>query len=130
MVVLGVGRAARSWCGMPHAYPCAGGRLPWQVIMAAADKPRKISSKQGTDIVTDTDKASEAACVAAIQVRGGCWVRPLDARLLQRETHTCLQQQDAQQPLPCLPPQAAFPQHAILGEEGGVMGDVSSDYLW
>jgi myo-inositol-1(or 4)-monophosphatase len=25
---------------------------------------------------------------------------------------------------------AAFPQHAILGEEGGVTGDTSSDYLW
>ena len=26
--------------------------------------------------------------------------------------------------------QAAFPGHAVLGEEGGVSGDVSSDYLW
>lgn len=26
--------------------------------------------------------------------------------------------------------QAAFPAHAILGEEGGVLGDVSSEYLW
>ncbi len=25
---------------------------------------------------------------------------------------------------------AAFPQHAILGEEGGVLGNVESDYLW
>lgn len=26
--------------------------------------------------------------------------------------------------------QDAFPQHAILGEEGGVLGNVNSDYLW
>lgn len=26
--------------------------------------------------------------------------------------------------------QAAFPDHAILGEEGGILGDTSSDYLW
>ena len=25
---------------------------------------------------------------------------------------------------------AAFPGHAVLGEEGGVSGDVTSDYLW
>lgn len=24
----------------------------------------------------------------------------------------------------------AFPNHAILGEEGGVFGDTSSEYLW
>lgn len=44
------------------------------------------------DIVTATDKESEAAVVAVIA--------------------------------------AAFPGHAILGEEGGVTGPVSSDYLW
>ena len=26
--------------------------------------------------------------------------------------------------------QRAFPGHAVLGEEGGVSGDVSSDFLW
>ena len=25
---------------------------------------------------------------------------------------------------------AAFPNHALLGEEGGISGDTSSDYLW
>jgi hypothetical protein len=25
---------------------------------------------------------------------------------------------------------AAFPGHAVLGEEGGVSGDVASDFLW
>ncbi len=24
----------------------------------------------------------------------------------------------------------AFPEHAVLGEEGGVLGDVKSEYLW
>jgi hypothetical protein len=64
-----------------------------QVVMAALDKPRSFSSKSATigDIVTDTDRASEAACVAAIQ--------------------------------------ASFPDHLILGEEGGVIGS-ESDYLW
>ncbi len=26
--------------------------------------------------------------------------------------------------------QAAFPGHAVLGEEGGVSGDITSEYLW
>lgn len=60
--------------------------------MSALDKPRTFSRKEGTDIVTETDKASEAAVVGALS--------------------------------------AAFPQHAILGEEGGVLGNVESDYLW
>ncbi|KAG2435228.1 hypothetical protein HXX76_007310 [Chlamydomonas incerta] len=67
-------------------------QLGAEVVMAAADKPRNISRKEGTDIVTETDKASEQVVVAAIR--------------------------------------AAFPNHAVLGEEGGVLGDVSSDYLW
>lgn len=63
-----------------------------EVVMAAVDKPRNISRKEGTDIVTETDKASETAVVSAIL--------------------------------------EAFPGHAVLGEEGGVTGDVGSDYLW
>ncbi|KAF8065529.1 IMPL1 [Scenedesmus sp. PABB004] len=67
-----------------------------EVVMAALARPRAFSSK-GTvgDIVTATDKESEAACVAAIA--------------------------------------AAFPDHAILGEEGGMLsgaGTAGSDYLW
>lgn len=62
-------------------------------MLDAADKPRNIQSKGSIgDIVTDTDKASEAACIAAIQ--------------------------------------AAFPEHGILGEEGGLTGNADSDYLW
>eukprot|EP00877_Chromochloris_zofingiensis_P005956 jgi/Chrzof1/1613/Cz10g14180.t1 len=64
-----------------------------KVILQALDQPRNIRSKGSIgDIVTDTDKASETACIAAIQ--------------------------------------AAFPDHAILGEEGGVVGNSTSDYLW
>lgn len=65
-----------------------------KVISEALDKPRNIKSKGSIgDIVTDTDKASEAACVAVIH--------------------------------------GAFPEHAILGEEGGVItGDTQSEYLW
>ncbi len=63
-----------------------------QVIQDTVDQPKQLTFKSNIDIVTETDKASEAACVAAIR--------------------------------------QAFPEHAILGEEGGVSGDVSSDYLW
>jgi myo-inositol-1(or 4)-monophosphatase len=63
-----------------------------QVVMDAVDKPRNIQLKGALDLVTDTDKASEDACLAVIR--------------------------------------EACPEHAILGEEGGVSGDTSSDYLW
>eukprot|EP00775_Hariotina_reticulata_P012474 gene12474-12608_t len=66
-----------------------------EIVTAALDKPRNISTKDSGivgDIVTETDKAAEAACIAAIQ--------------------------------------HVFPDHAILGEEGGLIGDASSDYLW
>lgn len=62
------------------------------IVMAAVDKPRTISYKGATDLVTDTDQASEDAILAVIR--------------------------------------GAFPYHAVLGEEGGVSGDTSSDYLW
>ncbi|PNH09668.1 Phosphatase IMPL1, chloroplastic [Tetrabaena socialis] len=67
-------------------------QLGAEIVIEALGKPRSISRKEGTDIVTETDKASESAVVAAIA--------------------------------------AAFPLHAILGEEGGVLGDVGSEYLW
>lgn len=66
--------------------------LESQVVLAALNQPRTTVRKAGLDIVTATDKESEAAVVAVIS--------------------------------------AAFPGHAILGEEGGVTGPVSSDYLW
>ena len=63
-----------------------------QVVRAALDKPRTITFKGATDLVTETDSASEEAILQIIR--------------------------------------GAFPQHAILGEEGGVSGDTNSDYLW
>lgn len=60
--------------------------------MAAVDKPRKVSFKGTTDLVTETDKNSEEAIIKVI-----------------RQT---------------------FPHHGLLGEEGGVSGDVNSEYLW
>lgn len=63
-----------------------------QIIMAAVDKPRKVSFKGTTDLVTETDKNSEEAIIKVI-----------------RQT---------------------FPHHGLLGEEGGVSGDVNSEYLW
>lgn len=69
------------------------GEAAKQVILEAVDKPRSITQKSGSaDLVTETDKASEAACLQVITRH--------------------------------------FPNHAILGEEGGVSGDTSSEYLW
>lgn len=62
------------------------------VVLDRVDKPRSISYKGATDLVTDTDQASEDAVLAVIR--------------------------------------GAFPNHAVLGEEGGVFGDTSSEYLW
>ena len=75
---------------LPAAITCSRGRwrrCPWlaQVVMEAVDKPRTIEFKGATDLVTDTDRASEDAVLAAIQ--------------------------------------QAFPNHAVLGEEGGVSGE-------
>lgn len=63
-----------------------------QIVLAAVDKPRNITYKGATDLVTETDKASEEAVLAVLR--------------------------------------QAFPEHAILGEEGGVSGNTSSSYLW
>ncbi|XP_065852489.1 phosphatase IMPL1, chloroplastic [Euphorbia lathyris] len=63
-----------------------------QVVMDAVNKPRNISYKGLTDLVTDTDKMSEAAILEVVKKN--------------------------------------FGDHLILGEEGGVIGDKSSDYLW
>ncbi|GFQ04830.1 phosphatase impl1 chloroplastic [Phtheirospermum japonicum] len=64
-----------------------------QVIMDAVNKPRNITYKKGlTDLVTETDKMSEAAILEVVRKN--------------------------------------FPDHLILGEEGGLIGDSSSDYLW
>eukprot|EP00210_Caulerpa_lentillifera_P005259 g5026.t1 len=62
------------------------------IVMENADKPKDISFKGLTDLVTTTDETSEKAILDTIQ--------------------------------------RAFPDHAILGEEGGVFGNTSSDYLW
>ncbi|KAH6756940.1 myo-inositol monophosphatase like 1 [Perilla frutescens var. hirtella] len=63
-----------------------------QVIMDAVNKPRNVTYKGLTDLVTDTDKMSEAAILDVVKKN--------------------------------------FQDHLILGEEGGIIGDSSSDYLW
>ncbi|XP_073130677.1 phosphatase IMPL1, chloroplastic isoform X2 [Henckelia pumila] len=63
-----------------------------QVVMDAVNKPRNITYKGLTDLVTDTDKMSEAAILHVVRKN--------------------------------------FQDHLILGEEGGLIGDSSSDYLW
>ncbi|KAF7121163.1 hypothetical protein RHSIM_Rhsim13G0131200 [Rhododendron simsii] len=63
-----------------------------QVVMEAVNKPRTITYKGLTDLVTETDKMSEAAILEVVKKN--------------------------------------FSDHLILGEEGGLIGDSSSDYLW
>ncbi|KAF6135170.1 hypothetical protein GIB67_035241 [Kingdonia uniflora] len=63
-----------------------------EVVMEAVNKPRNISYKGVTDLVTDTDKMSEAAILGVVAEN--------------------------------------FGDHLILGEEGGIIGNTSSDYLW
>ncbi|MED6121919.1 Phosphatase impl1, chloroplastic [Stylosanthes scabra] len=63
-----------------------------QVVMDAVNKPRNITYKGLTDLVTETDKMSEAAILEVVKKN--------------------------------------FEDHLILGEEGGIIGDASSDYLW
>ncbi|KAB1222123.1 Phosphatase IMPL1, chloroplastic [Morella rubra] len=63
-----------------------------EVVMDAVNKPRNITYKGLTDLVTETDKMSEDAILDVVKKN--------------------------------------FKDHLILGEEGGVIGDTSSDYLW
>lgn len=62
------------------------------IVLDTIDKPRNITLKGATDLVTETDTASENAVLGIIRKH--------------------------------------FPNHAVLGEEGGVSGDVTSEYLW
>ncbi|GAU45230.1 hypothetical protein TSUD_138020 [Trifolium subterraneum] len=66
--------------------------LNTSVVMDAVNKPRNITYKGLTDLVTETDKMSEAAILEVVKKN--------------------------------------FEDHLILGEEGGVIGEVASDYLW
>ncbi|ESW10451.2 hypothetical protein PHAVU_009G205700 [Phaseolus vulgaris] len=63
-----------------------------QVVMEAVNKPRNITYKGSSDLVTETDKMSEAAILEVVKKN--------------------------------------FEGHLILGEEGGIIGDTTSDYLW
>ncbi|XP_061360447.1 phosphatase IMPL1, chloroplastic isoform X2 [Gastrolobium bilobum] len=63
-----------------------------QVVMDAVNKPRNITYKGLTDLVTETDKMSEAAILEVVKKN--------------------------------------FEDHLILGEEGGIIGEAASDYLW
>nr|XP_015891216.2 phosphatase IMPL1, chloroplastic isoform X1 [Ziziphus jujuba var. spinosa] len=63
-----------------------------QVVMDAVNKPQSITYKGLTDLVTDTDKMSEAAILEVVRNN--------------------------------------FGDHLVLGEEGGIIRETSSDYLW
>ncbi len=95
-----------------------------QVVHAALDKPRSFSIKGASaDIVTETDKLSEEAVLKVRAVlEGGCAEataphhRALSQVSLMRHVLQVLRQR--------------YPDHAVLGEEGGVVGNTESDYLW
>ncbi|KXZ46610.1 IMPase [Gonium pectorale] len=63
-----------------------------EVVHDALDRPRSISFKGATDLVTETDEASEKAILGVLR--------------------------------------SHFPDHALLGEEGGVSGNTASEFLW
>jgi hypothetical protein len=144
-----------------------------QVVSERVDKPRNIEFKGATDLVTDTDKASEDA---VLSVRHGLHVKETAIAHVSAQrcmpvlnskgqkckdlhisncsecyaSETCYQtgylngtmrtrKYNAQTCAPRHPTvpasctrelRAAFPDHALLGEEGGVSGDTSSSYLW
>lgn len=62
------------------------------VVRAALDLPRVVTLKGSFDLVTNTDRESEAAILSVLN--------------------------------------AERPDDAVLGEEGGVSGPVSSPFLW
>ena len=116
-----------------------------QVIAEKVDKPRDIEFKGATDLVTDTDKASEEAVLSvssfalcnqsAMQPpRACCTPRVAQASCVGSVLHAISSLLSTQSMgLTCESMQvlrAAFPDHALLGEEGGISGDTSSDYLW
>ena len=106
------------------------------MVRANLDKPRTINYKGFADLVTDTDEASEKAILEASARQpiaalphwglpaGGLRPTRAAAALAPFNTPTA-------HPCPCVQViRAQFPEHAILGEEGGVSGNTSSDYLW
>ena len=148
-------------CSGPHT----------QVISDNVDKPRTIEYKGTSDLVTNTDKASEEAVLKAsltlcrVSLRhaqtshhhaihacpllacceqglvlcahaaGGCQPRnhtllavPLDRTIVAWRGKLFVS--DCMDAVGMQVITDAFPDHAILGEEGGVSGNTSSDYLW
>ena len=87
------------------------------------DKPRNIEFKGATDLVTDTDKASEDAVLSVNH-------QPFVCNLTMQHSSLTLFGSifNSKSHLQVL--RAAFPDHALLGEEGGISGDTGSEFLW
>ena len=78
------------------------------------DQPRSIKFKGTADLVTNTDRASEAAI---LEVRvAAVWA----ASPYRNQTRGCRVQVL----------QSAVPDHGFLGEEGGMSGNADSEFLW
>jgi hypothetical protein len=118
---------------------------PTQVITEALDKPRNIKSKGAIgDIVTDTGGRPGGGGVVScgrLPLRAAGAGAAAGAAAARRPSRPSRRRNPANPgPAPC-PDRAAeeaalavirgaFPGHAVLGEEGGVAGDVGSEYLW
>ena len=84
-------------------------------MQSNVDQPRSIQFKGVADLVTNTDKASEAAI---LEVRvAACVGCPAPAGIRQRACPVQVLQREC-------------PDHGFLGEEGGMSGNVDSEFLW
>ncbi len=112
-------------CPWPCPGPCPALSAPCclQVIRDTVDKPKQLTFKSTTDIVTETDKASEVACIEAIRAAFPTHAILVSGASAARHGRRGMAGGPSSRPSSPLlhPPQ---------GEEGGVTGDVNSDYLW
>lgn len=109
-------------------------------MQEALDKPRNIHFKGVTDLVTDTDRASEEAILQAISsgasTHGTKVVSiTLCATVLHAHALHCMTVLQCTHvwmtwPLIIQVLQQQVPDHGFLGEEGGVSGNANSEYLW
>ncbi len=89
------------------------------VVLEAANRPKRIERKEGNDVVTETGTCE--LCGPCLSCCAPAWTRKCCRRL-------CADKAAERAIVDSLT--AAFPGHAILGEEGGVLGDITSEYLW
>ena len=97
-----------------------------QVIREAADKPREITHKGAADLVTDTDQKSEKVVLGVCSSPHGKLAQLQNCSMtfesgIAKNYHVSCWLQFIQE---------KFPDHGVLGEEGGIMGESSPHPLW